>query len=192
MFLSTASRTVDGAETANQAQAVAVADQEAQVVSHLGRAKVVGPPIQSAAGGHGTAQVGHGETDDKDAAAGDKPRPDHASGAGGQRKGEGAGDGRQEAHDGEGDAKDLESGEVALQLLLVAHLGQELGVGLAGQHHAAIARGHDVWMGRRTGCRDGWFCRVFARGRHFGLSMAPLAGSRARGEGAWCSAVDAQ
>lgn len=151
---------IDRTQPPDEAQAITIPNQEAQVVPRPVRAEVVRPVVQPARRGHGAAQVGHGQPDHEDAPAGEEPRPDHAGRAGRKGEGQGAGDGREEAHDGEGDAEDLERGEVALELLPVAHLGQQLGVGLARQDHAVVPRGGEVWV------VGGRLCRGGVRGGH--------------------------
>lgn len=102
------------------------------------------PPVKSARGGHGATEICHGQSHDEDASARQEPRPDHAGGAGCERERQRAGDGREEAHDREGYAKDFEGREVPFQLLLVAHLGQELRVRLACENDTAIAGSHEI------------------------------------------------
>lgn len=106
----------------------------------------MGPPVQSSRSRHGAAQICHGQTNDKDTTARQKPGPDHSRRPGRKREGQRAGDGREEAHDGEGYAEDFECRKVALEFLLVAHLGQELCVRFTGEYNAAIAGRHEIWV----------------------------------------------
>lgn len=106
----------------------------------------MGPPVKASRRRHGASQICHGETNHEDASASQKPGPNHSSRPGCKREGQGTGDRREKAHDGEGYAEDFECREVALEFLLVAHFGQELRVRLTGEYNAAIAGGHEIWV----------------------------------------------
>lgn len=90
---------------------------------------------------------------------GKEPAPYHPGRASRERECEGAGDGGQQAHDGEGDAEYLDGSEVALQLLLVAHFGwAALLLALSRPKGAAqdslIAGGQRHWAGGHLGWKE--------------------------------------
>ena len=64
---------VDAAEAADQAERVAVPDEEGERVPRRGRGEVVRPPVETAGCGHAAAQIRHRYSNDEDEHAGEEP-----------------------------------------------------------------------------------------------------------------------